>query len=252
MKLPLMIDVPLIFPEGASPSYNIGSVMHGMLMEKFSDSEKEDFHLQGLKPFTQHITVDKNKNVIWRICGLTEKVEKRLKEIITVDFNSKEWYLKQKGYEIKASEDINILEKSYAQIAEECFVESNFNKKFRLKLRTPMGFKKDGEYVIFPSVELIMKSLYSKWQAFSKELCLDDEKVCNQLCTYTYLAGYNLKSTKFKLEGTSVNSFIGTLEIGQTGPDAMVRLGRMLFEYSRFCGIGIKATLGMGGVEIDE
>ncbi len=251
MKLPLIIDVPLIFPDNAIPSYNMGSIMHGMLMEKFTDSEKESFHLQGLKPFTQHLAVDKNKNVTWRVCGLVEKVEERLKEIIAVDFNGKDWYLKQKGYKIKSGGYIKIIEKSYAQIAEDCFVQNDLKRKFILKIRTPMGFKKDGGYVIFPAVDLIIKSLYSKWGAFSKGLCLDDEKVCEQLFTNTYISGYKLKSTKFKLEGTSVSSFIGSLEIGQTGPDALVRLGRMLFEYSVFCGIGMKATLGMGGVEIE-
>ncbi len=251
MKLPILIEVPLILADNAIPSYNMGSIMHGMLMEKFSDSEKESFHFQGLKPFTQHLTVDKNKNVIWRVCGLVEKVEERLKEIIAFNFNDKEWYLKQKGYKIKSGGDIKIIEKSYAQIAEDCFVQSDLKRKFRLKIRTPMGFKKDGGYVIFPSVDLIVKSLYSKWGAFSKGLYLDSEEVCEQLCANTFISGYKLKSTKFKLEGTSVSSFIGSLEIGQTGPDALVRLGRMLFEYSVFCGIGMKATLGMGGVEIE-
>lgn len=250
--MPVLIDVPLVLPENAIPSYNMGSVMHGMLMEKFTDLEKKSFHLQGLKPFTQHLSVDKNKNAVWRVCGLVENVEERLKEIIAVDFNDKDWYLKQKGYEIKSGGDIKIIEKSYAQIAEECFVQSSFKRNFRLKIRTPMGFKKDGGYVIFPSAELIIKSLYSKWGAFSKGLCLDDEEVCEQLCTNTYIVGYNLKSTKFKLESTAISSFIGSLEIGQSGPDALARLGRMLFEYSMFCGVGIKATLGMGGVEIEE
>lgn len=250
--MPVMIDVPLIFPEGATPSYNMGSVMHGLLMEKFNDSEKENLHFQGLKPFTQYLTVDKDSNAIWRVCGLTEKMEERLKEIIAADFKERECYLKQKGYAVKVGKDIKIVEKSYTQIAEESFVKSSFKRNFQIRMRTPMGFKKDGEYVIFPSIELIIKSLYSKWQAFSKELCLDDEKVCTELCENTYIAGYNLKSTRFNLEGISVKSFIGTMKIGQTGPDALVRLGRMLFEYSMFSGIGMKATLGMGGVEIEE
>lgn len=248
--MPVIIDVPLVFPTDARPTYNLGSVMHGMLMEKFNDSEKESFHLQGLKPFTQHLTVD-NKGVTWRICGLVESVEERLKEIIAVDFNKNQWFLKQKGYEVKSAGDIKIYEKSYAQIAEECFVQNLFNKKFRLKLRTPMGFKKDGTYAVFPSIELIIKSLYSKWGAFSKKLSLEGEEICEQLCANTYISGYNLKSTRFMLEGTSVTSFIGTIEIGLGGPDALVRLARMLFEYSKYCGIGIKTTLGMGGVEVD-
>ena len=247
-----MIDVPLIFPTGARPSYNLGSIMHGMLMDKFTETEKESFHLQGLKPLTQHIIVDKNKKVIWRICGLDEKIEERLKEIITVDFNNKEWYLKQKGYDIHADKDIKIVNKPYNQIAEECFVQNYLRRRVRLKLRTPMGFKKDGDYVTFPSAELITKSLYAKWCSFSKTLRLDDEKALEQLCTNTYISGYNLRSAKFKLEGTSINSFIGILEISVTGPDALVRLAIMLFEYAKFCGIGIKTALGMGGVEINE
>lgn len=250
--MPVLIDVPLIFPDNAVPSYNMGSIMHGMLMEKFTYPEKESFHLQGLKPFTQHLAVDKDKKVVWRICGLVEEVEERLKELVAVDFNGKDWYLSQKGYEIKCGGDVKIVEKSYARIAEECFVQNSFKRKFRLKIRTPMGFKKDGRYVTFPSAELIIKSLYSKWGAFSKGLCLDDEEICEQLCANTYISGYNLKSAKYNLEGTSVSSFIGYLEIGQSGPDALARLGRMLFEYSIFCGIGMKATLGMGGVEIEE
>lgn len=252
MKLPVMIDVPIIFPENVRPTYNFGSIMHGMLMEKFGDLEKESFHLQGLKPFSQHIRVDGDRNAIWRVCGLTEDVEKSLKEIVATDFDKKQWFLKQKGYEIKCGGDIKVFEKSYAQIAEECFVQNRFSKKIKLKLRTPTGFKKDGNYVIFPSIELIIKSLYSKWDTFSEGLSLEGKEICEELCTNTFLTGYMLKSTRFSLEGTSVASFIGTLEITQSGPDALIRLTRMLFEYSKFCGIGIKTALGMGGVEVDE
>jgi len=250
--LPVMIDVPIIFPADARPTYNFGSIMHGMLMEKFNASEKESFHLQRLKPFSQHIRVDGEKNAVWRVCGLTESVEKRLKEIVAIDFDKKQWFLKQKGYEIKCGGDIKVFEKTYAQIAEECFVKNCFSKKIKLRIRTPMGFKKDGNYVIFPSIELIIKSLYSKWDAFSKGLSLEGKEICEELCANTFLTGYTLKSTRFSLEGTSVASFVGTLEITQSGPDALIRLTRMLFEYSKFCGIGIKTALGMGGVEVNE
>ncbi len=250
--MPLMIDVPLSLPEDANPSYNWGSVLHGMLMERFSDDEKEAFHTQGLKPLSQYIMIDRNKKATWRICGLTDSVESKLKEIFDGDFNSKGWILKQKNLEIKAEGSIKMIEKSYACIAEESFTESLCSRYTRLIFNTPSSLKKDGANVIFPTTELIIKSLFTKWDAFSKGLRLTDKEICEQLYNNTCIAGYNLKSTKFELEGTKIPSFIGKIDIRISGPDALARLVRMLFEYSRFCGIGVKTALGMGGVEIEQ
>lgn len=228
--------------------YNIGSIMHGALMQKINDKRyAEIIHENNLKPFSQHIYCDKAANkLIWRISSLdNEAFENIILPLIKEDFSS--IYLENKKY------SLNVVEKKYESIKYKDFVEKHFTttdlKRFyKMIFITPTSFKSNGEYQIFPSIELIFKSLLSKWNGFSKEISLEDESLLEHLCEYTKISNYSLKSTKFHLERTKINSFIGNVVFRMNGPEQLTKITRMLLEFSKYSGIGIKNALGMGGV----
>ncbi len=74
----------------------------------------------------------------------------------------------------------------------------------------------------------------------------------NEILQHTKVIYYNLKSTKFYLEGITIPAFIGSIKIKVTGPQQMVNLLYLLAYFGKFSGIGIKSAMGMGGVDIAE
>ena len=50
------------------------------------------------------------------------------------------------------------------------------------------------------------------------------------------------------MENIKINSFIGTIDIRFNGPQTLVNISNLLFEYAKYTGIGAKTSLGMGGV----
>jgi len=104
--------------------------------------------------------------------------------------------------------------------------------------------------VIIPTIELVIKSLFQRWDSFSKSLVLNDNEVRDQLISHCRIIGYDLKSTRYELEGVAISGFWGNTTLSIKGPDALVRIVNMLLYYSTYSGLGIKTALGMGGIEI--
>lgn len=248
--MPLIIDFPVTLPVGVRAHTNWGSIMHGMLMEKFSPDMAEELHKSELKPFSQHLNINKDGNTTWRLTGLNNEMEKFLKDL-SKNYIKEKWRLKQKGFDIILGEPTFVLDKSYKQIADESFLSETPKRKIKFVFKTPSTFKKDGEYVLYPTASLIIKSLYAKWDSFTNGLRLDDPEVREHLEKHIKIIGYNLKTSSFDLNGISVMGFYGQTILSIKGPEALVKLTNMIIEFGKFSGIGIKTALGMGGLDIE-
>ena len=63
------------------------------------------------------------------------------------------------------------------------------------------------------------------------------------------ISDYALRSTGFRLKETVIPGFTGRLTILLSPP--LAELWSTLLSWAEYSGIGIKTTLGMGGVSID-
>ena len=63
---------------------------------------------------------------------------------------------------------------------------------------------------------------------------------------------YNIRSALFPLEGVRIPAYEGFIVIKVKGPQALVNLANVLLRYAEYSGIGIKAAIGMGAIQIVE
>ena len=54
------------------------------------------------------------------------------------------------------------------------------------------------------------------------------------------------------MEKVKIPAFIGKITIKLTGTKTMTNFANMLFEFGEYSGIGIKTSLGMGCIKLNE
>lgn len=223
-----------------------GSIFQGILMEQINPKYGEILHLNGLKPYSQSIHYVDDK-LIWEINTLNEQASKELIEPLKAGSFQK--------IEIKHDKQIlEILEKQEVTNNYQNFVNQyyfrNGNRRVRIQFLSPTSFKQNGRYVFYPDIRLIFQSLMTKFDTFADNLSVHSEEVLGQLVDNTHIIGYNLKSVRFYLEGTSIPAFIGHIEIYIKGPQPLVNLIHLLLRYGEYAGVGIKTAMGMGAMRI--
>lgn len=119
-----------------------------------------------------------------------------------------------------------------------------------IHLLTPTTFRTNNRYAIFPTPELILHSAVAKWNTLGLSVFVDDDDAIHQLMEQTVITNYRLSSTYYGLKDTHIQSFTGSVTLSIYGPEPMIRLFGMLMNSLRFTGLGIKTSLGMGGVTI--
>lgn len=156
-----------------------------------------------------------------------------------------EYFLKKFNTKIKLKEKekISITEQ---EIADKYLVNEGFKKNIRLRFLTPTSFRQSGQYVLFPTKDLIMQSLTNKWNSWAQRFVLGDMKWDN--CK---ISRYDLRSISYVLKGVKIQGFIGYVDIFFWGGESLIRLGNMICNFGNYSGIGIKTTLGMGGTLVE-
>ena len=228
-------------------NYNIGSLLHGLLMQKIDTNYVDFLHNNSLNPYSQYILkTDRPNCYIWRISTLNQLAYENIIQPLLSD-SSKSYVLNNRNIELKIAKKTIMPNTSYEELANKCF-ENETRKKITLKFITPTTIKTNGDYQIFPSLAAFYPSLLNKWNNFCTDISLSDEETKQHLINYSKIVNYNLKSTRFYMENIKINSFIGKIDIRFNGPQTLVNISNLLFEYAKYTGIGAKTSLGMGGV----
>lgn len=232
-----------------SPSYQMGSLFHGWLMENISPEYAGFLHRSGMNPFSQYIEKTGDK-LVWHISALNKQA---CGEIIAPFLEGRHEYVaiihKKEIFKI---EDIKLASSyaSYKELADMYYLEIQPARIINLKFITPAAFRSGGEYQIFPTLHLIYQNLINRWNLFADKLSLEEENLSQLLASHSFIARYRLESRYFPLEKVSIPAFAGSMSIKISAPPPMVSLVNMLFAYAALAGIGIKTSLGMGGVKI--
>lgn len=157
----------------------------------------------------------------------------------------KEYFLHKYNKKIQLGE-MTVTEVTEQELADKFLVKEPFQKRVRLRFLTPTTFKQNGDYVLFPTKDLIMQSLTNKWNEWAQKFVLEDVVWDN--CK---ISRYDLKSVNYNLKGAKIPGFIGYVDLAFWGSESMIRLGNMICEFGNYSGVGIKSTLGMGGTKIE-
>ena len=242
-KLELWIE----YEQEEKLTYNISSLMHGILMEQIDPTYGEVLHRNGQKPFHQSVSEMRNNHFKWTICTLN--VEAR-KQIIDVLVTKKHFYMKHKDLKLKVTK-WNLSESSYDELIKKYYFQKNA-RNIPIRFVTPTAFKSNGKYVFYPDIRMIYQSLMMKYTASSEEMDMIDEDTLEQLTQNSEIVRYHLRSMSFPLEGVNIPGFVGSIRLKIKGTDTMARYARMLMKYGQYSGVGIKTAMGMGAIRLME
>lgn len=225
---------------------NMGPLYHGFLMEQINPDYGNYLHESQLKPFSQYFYYDKREEKwIWEINTLNEEAYRQLivpvMNIKIINLNHNNQTLKVIEVHQSKTVDFQTLTKKY-------YLEQGSKSYFNTFIQTPCSFKVQGEHLIFPSVFHIYQSLMLKFNAFSNTIKLEDENVLKHLTEHTKICNYHLKSNKFTIGKGLVTGFSGNIHFGIDGNETLKSLGNLLFAFGNYSGIGVKTSLGMGGI----
>ena len=119
-----------------------------------------------------------------------------------------------------------------------------------LQFVTPTAFKSRGAYQILPSVRLIIQSTIKKWNGCFPDCPIEDEdgQGLEALAAGLLCRRLNLRDGTYQMKGRTLPGFTGSLVLENRLEGFHQQLASALLLFAGFAGVGIKTTLGMGGV----
>lgn len=236
--------------DGQKLHSNWGYSLYGILSQYTDSDYIADLHSRNETPISQYLEVlPGGLEGIWHINLLTDEA---------IDYFGKTLQDNQQFYSNYHQTTLEILDKQIINsISERDFclqylVEQEVGRRYELEFITPVGFKSQEQYQIFPTVELMLKSLWRNWQSFSRELRLEGDDVREQLIQYTQIKDYQLKSVRYPLKGNKIPACKGKIILQVHGPEPLVRIVSMLLAFGEYSGMGMKTALGMGGYHLKK
>jgi CRISPR-associated endoribonuclease Cas6 len=119
-----------------------------------------------------------------------------------------------------------------------------------LCFQTATAFKSQGQYLSLPTTRLILQSLTQKWNGCMTECPIEDEdgQGMEALAAGLQMRDFRLQSRLYHLKGRPIPGFTGTMTLENRLTGFHRTLADALLLFSSYAGVGIKTTLGMGGV----
>lgn len=229
---------------------NMGPFLQGVLMESVDRGYAEALHSLSFNPYSQYCYRESaGEALVWRVNALTdEAAEHIVAPLQALDFVNVRRYGVKLAVLRKTTETLSI--KSFTDIIRED-VGENRRPKVHVRFMTPTAFKCQGQYVFMPTVRLILQNILMHYSQVYEGNNDVDAETLSYFDQHVRIASYNLRSCYFAHaagEGKKVPSFTGSLTLSMSGPPTLVGLVRMLLRFAEYSGVGIKTSMGMGGV----
>lgn len=218
--------------------------LYAALLEQAPPGFGDAVHRNAVTPLSQFLTVDKYGTPTWTVNLLGNDSERALSG--TLD-RLRQLKL-ERGLDLSVQEccraEMKDVDALFALAKRSCGIH-------RLVFRTATTFKSQGRYQNLPTTRLVLQSLMKKWNGSIVDCPIDDEdgNGLNALAAGLRCRSFELHDRLFYLKGNSIPGFIGTLTIENCMQGFHRLLADALLLFSGYAGIGIKTTLGMGGVE---
>lgn len=243
----MLNQLKLMVEKKSDLNYNIGSILHGYLMEQVGESYGNLLHQSQLKPFSQSLYFNrKNHQWIWEINTLNDEAY----ESLIIPMVSKEFIdLEHQDKKLKIIQCIQKEALSYEDLTRQYYLSDRSRKIFTTTFLTPCSFKVKNEYLMHPSLFHIYQSLMQKFSQFSTTIKIDDAIVLKHLAEHTSIIDYRLKSSKYYMGKGIIKGYSGEIRLKIEGNETIRNLGNLLFAFGNYSGVGIKTSLGMGAID---
>jgi CRISPR-associated endoribonuclease Cas6 len=275
--MPYSLILNLLPLSPISPSYSQGKHLHALFLNIVSHCDRtlgEYLHEQKTnKAFTisplqvtkssfskggfrenlqyqQKKPIPVNTPCWWRISLLDESLFGKLTQLWLNINPEKPWHLGSADLKITSILGTSQPNQPWANATpyDRLYQEaSDTNNKFTFAFATPTTFGKQKYHDSLPNPENIFKSLVKRWNKYSNILIPEDELPLDSLFP-----------SFFKIETAIIEDYSNNKSIGCIGNMSYQYLGNIetqktkylnvLADYSLYCGLGKKTTMGMGMV----
>ncbi len=201
-------------------------------------------HQDGATPVSQHLTLEEGK-LIWTVGLLGADCEEKLSSVL------------EQLHQLRLEKDrvtlaVERRERRTVADAEELLdLAARERGLHTLRFVTATAFKSQGRYLNLPSTHLIIQSLVKKWNGCIRECPIEDTdgQGAEALAAGLRLRAFRLYDRMYYLKGSSIPGFVGELTLENRLEGFQRQLADALLLFADHAGVGIKTTLGMGGVE---
>lgn len=220
--------------------------LYSALCQQVPPTLADIFHQQKITPVRQHITLgEKSNEAVWTL-DLFGKELSVLTDTLQIWHNI---YL-DKIEEPLLVKSCQVLQQLAAMDLVKQAAKIENCTKVQMTFLTPCGFKTANHYAQYPTAELIVKSLFQRWNALMEEIALDDSDALKMILDGVQIGQYHLYSTAFPMKGMFLPGFSGIITLKSKLSPPMQELWKLLLLFSRYSGVGMKPALGMGAVTV--
>ena len=216
-----------------NPAADMAYRLYSCLISRIDREYGEYLHSQEALAVSHYL--DRSGN--WTVSLFGEEARRQLLPA----FDEKRFNLRLGGFAEIKSIDIHQCEKIIG-------IGGN-SKCHKFRFISPTAFKSVKRYRNFPTEELIAKSIIQKWRRGEERLISDE--LADRIASGIEISGYRLESTAFTLKTVNIPSFVGEVTITSHLDGMENRIWNSLADFANYSGIGIKTSLGMGGVKVE-
>lgn len=246
-KLDFVMTLPSDLELTSACAASLGPYLQGFLMEHISEAYAEYLHSKPFNPYSLYCQIDKERNsLVWHLMAFTnEAIEQMIFPLQRVD-----------AVEIRALDKrFEIVEKSTTMCSIKELTDliyEGVDTKPKVFFVTPVAFKRRGGYVFMPEVGLLFQNLlmhYGQIYDNNKEI---DQKTIEYISQNVRITSYRLHSQYFEHavgNGKKIPAFVGQIALLVKGPQPLIGLVNMLLKFGEYAGVGIKTSMGMGGMQ---
>lgn len=245
--LELTLGRPEDFDLNASRAASLGPFLQGALMESTDAEYAELLHGAPFNPYAQNCIPRNSESLTWRVCALDDTAYERLL-LPLMSLQSIE--LRGAGGRVFPVLERRLETHDLKELTG--IIAEDGPERIRMRFCTPTSFKSAGSYAIMPSVRLVFQNLLMRYLYVYEGTKEPDEGTIEFIEKNIRITSYNLHSEYFDHamgKRGKVPAFAGTLGFSLKGPRQLGGLCRMLLRFGEYAGVGIKTSMGMGGMQ---
>lgn len=213
--------------------------LYAWLLDQISEEAAEQFHNQDQHAVTQYL----DRNGSWTINLFGEEATALFGKV-----------LEHTDRILLHTDKLSVLERQSQTVDKpEEFLhrgQENSSRRALIQFVSPAAFKQAGRYAIFPQEDLLLQSLLMKWNRLFPAYPLKDADMLDEMKKGLHIVDYSLRTHRFPLKNIAIPSFCGRIFVEAKMPMVLQGIWNTLLCLAPYSGIGIKTTLGMGGVKV--
>ena len=227
--------------EGQQPSIHWGPMLHGAFMKLWQSKTVEYLHESHMHPFAQYVEPRFDGRAVWHV-HLFGEIFREAEEVLSC---LTELHLTKRAcVAIRNAQVDNISEIAFMEK-----VRQSTHRECTIQFITPCTHKSQGEYLKFPSLPLMFRSLHLRATGIFPKL-YESEDCSGAIAEATRVQRYSLETAPFYVKETGIVGFRGFIYLKLPGVEKLLRTANVLIELAKYTGIGAKTSIGMGGVDV--